>query len=288
MEPGTEPAKQLDLPHHLQAVTEWAQTPGAIADWLAKNLLNNGNWIELISDPDPNWSDKLATWQEQRAKELAAALDDPQSYHHSAQALQERQAEVDDESCLPTLRRKDIAPSMPIVDGDWDNTQAPVIFRNTAGSNGLAAITLVQQLPALTVEEIKLLPYLTGTLARLGTGDRTYQQQAAVLQQTCEQCGSSYRLFRRPGKSDINASISLHISGLERNSGRMAQELQRLLTSQRFDEHERHAEMLGQRLDRLGRSIIDRGHRLASSAAAAAIDDLAAWHDHLWWRCRPW
>ena len=163
---------------------------------------------------------------------------------------------------------------MPPVDGSWADSQAPSLFSNTAGTNGLAAMTLVQHLPTLSIEELELLPYLTGVIARLGTGERTYQQQAAVLQQTCEQCGCSYRLFRRPGSSDINATLSLHISGLESKTGHMAEELQRLLTQQRFDEHERHHDMLAQRLDRLGRSVIDRGHRLA---ARPQLQQLIRW-----------
>ena len=97
---GVEPAAQLDIPKLLESVREWALTPGAVTHWLQTNLLENDQWLELVAEPDPQWSDALADWQERRAKELAAALSEPGSYHATAQALQERQAEVDDEKLL--------------------------------------------------------------------------------------------------------------------------------------------------------------------------------------------
>ena len=75
--------------------------------------------------------------------------------------------------------------------------------------------------------------------------------------------------------------ITLRVSGLERHIPSMSQEIARLFSSQRFDEEQRHDELLAQTVDYLSRSLVDRGHRLATSAAAAVVDPLAAWNDHL-------
>jgi Zn-dependent M16 (insulinase) family peptidase len=275
---GCAPSDALDMPSHLSALRTWAETPGAILAWLETNLFGNNHWLEIVSDPDPTWVSQLDHWQVEQAQAIAARQE--RDHVAAAKALAERQAEADDDSCLPTIRVSDIAPTMTAPDGGWSGP-GEALFSNTAGSNGLAELTLVQSLPELSQTELEHLPRLCALLGKLGTDDRSYLQQAAAVQKVSEGLQASYRLFRQPGSTTIEGMMTLRISGLERNVPAMCQEIARLFTGQRFDEEQRHDELLGQTVDYLSRSLVDRGHRLATSAAAAVVDPLAAWNDHL-------
>ena len=86
---------------------------------------------------------------------------------------------------------------MPPTNGAWGGPNE-ALFANTAGSNGLAELTLVQSLPAMSQAEIEHLPRLCSILGKLGTGDRSYLQQAAAIQRVSEGLQAKLSLVQTP------------------------------------------------------------------------------------------
>ena len=75
-----------------------------------------------------------------------------------ARALEERQHRKDDDSILPKVDLSDVPLQMPEPESRYDGDMAATVFAR--GTNGLVYEQIILPVPALTREELLLLPQL--------------------------------------------------------------------------------------------------------------------------------
>ena len=274
----SDPVSLLDLEPALAALQEEARDPSFIKRLVRDMLLDNTHRVTLTLVPDQTLSQRREAAEAAKLATIRAELSeaDCQKIIQQSLALQTRQEAVLDENILPRVTLADVPADMLIPQAAHViSTPAPLTVFST-GTNGLVYQQLIVHLPALTAQEMTLLPLYAACLTEVGNGTQDYLQtqnrQSAL-------CGglSAYPSLR--GSIDdvqmVQGYLVLSIKTLARNQHAAGQLLLDTWQQARFDEHQRLRELIAQMRTRRERSLASNGHSLAMAAASAGMSPLA-------------
>ncbi|WP_461517165.1 insulinase family protein [Porticoccus sp.] len=269
-----DPIALLNLDPVLEKLRANIQDPDYIKRLARNLLLDNPHRVRLTMVPDGQLS---AQREAEEAKKLAAIKDSldesgKQAVIERAEALKLRQERKDDESILPKVGLDDVPPEMAYVEATERQTSPLPLTSYGAGTNGLVYQQIILPLPALSEEQLDLLPIYCQSLTELGVGDKDYL--ATQLWQS-RVCGSIHAYASVRGKPDNEQLLSGHMTlsskGLTRNQGELSDLMQATLEQVRFDELSRIRELIAQTRARRESSVTGSGHSLAMAAAASGI-----------------
>ncbi len=277
------PIDALNLDPALARLREKIAGPDYISG-LLRQLLDNPHRLTLVFSPDQQYQQRAEQAEKQRLAAIKASLSEQQQQQiiDQAQALAERQTLVEDESILPRVGLDDVALDIPELPYDNESFGTLPCCVYGRGTNGLIYQQLLVELPALSDEELALLPLYSQTITELGLGEQNYLQvqahQAAV-------CGgiSAYTSMRGDidDEQQLKAYLVLSSKALLRNACPQAQLMRDTLEALRFDELERIADLLAQLRARRESSITGNGHGLAMTAACAGMSPVARLNQQL-------
>ena len=278
-----DPVSALNLEPALARLREKIAQPDYIRG-LLQQLIDNPHRVTLVFSPDAQYQQRAEQAEKQRLAEIKASLSDEQKQAliTQAEALEQRQTQVEDESILPKVGLEDVAADMPVLDYHEANFGSLPYTFYPSGTNGLIYQQLLIALPPLDEAELSLLPIYTQTLTELGLGDANYLQvqarQAAV-------CGgiSAYTSMRGDigDEQQMKAYLVLSSKALLRNSAHQAQLMRDTLEQLRVDELERIADIVSHIRARRESSITGNGHGLAMAAACGGMSPIAALNQKL-------
>ncbi|HLV76518.1 MAG TPA: insulinase family protein [Marinobacter sp.] len=274
---GGDPVELLDLEPVLASLREKIKDPDYVPGLIRRMLLDNPHRVTLTLRPDEH----LDRRQQQMVRETLARRKAGLTGHEAqqivdrAQALEERQLRKDDDSILPKVGLEDVPLQMPEPEGSYDPETGATVYAR--GTNGLVYQQVVVPVPALTEDELRLLPYYTTLISEVGCGDLDYLQMQDRISAESGGIGAS---FSAKGKVDDVQDLSgyLIFSGkaLARNSTALTRLLKDVYTGVRFDEHDRIRELIAQARARREQSVTGSGHALAMGAAAQGLS-AGAW-----------
>jgi Zn-dependent M16 (insulinase) family peptidase len=228
--------------------------------------------------PDLKMNGRIQAAEIARLAQLKASLseDEKQTIITRTHALQERQLQQDDESILPKVGLEDIPANLHYTAGSHESFHNFPLRRYSAGTNGLVYQQITCKLPALTDEQISLLPYYSICLTELGAGEKDYLANQRWQSQVV---GSIHAFSSIRGAGDdvqkIDAYLTLSSKALSRNSAAMNDLMKNTLLHVRFDELGRIRELIAQNRARREQSITGHGHSLAMTAACAGMSPAA-------------
>ncbi|RDL42895.1 peptidase M16 [Marinomonas piezotolerans] len=269
---------QLDLDPVIERMRNKVREPDYIPNLVKGLLLSNAHRITLTLSPDEALESLRNQAEKDRLSTIKAALSDEQKQYivERSQALKARQEQVDDMSLLPKVGMEDVPAKIPEYDSEVLEASLPVTFY-PQGTNGLVYQQLVVDLPKLTDEETRVLPFYTSLLTELGVGEHDY---LAVQSRQAQVCGgiSAYSSIRTEiiDKQRVNGYFVLSSKALVPNAQDMTQLMADTFVAARFDEISRIKELVAQRRARRESSITGQGHVLAMSAATSGMSGLAA------------
>ncbi|HBO14674.1 MAG TPA: peptidase M16, partial [Halieaceae bacterium] len=193
-----------------------------------------------------------------------------------AAALKARQAAEDDASLLPKVTLEDVPAELPRLAYHEDESAGLPVTTYETATNGLVYQQLVAPLPALSDEELALLPHYTGTATELGLGEADYletqhRQSAAVG-------GINVYTSMRGDVDDaqrVRANLVLSSKALQRKAGDQLALMRDTREALRFDELPRLRELVAQQRARRDQSVTGQGHSLAMAAACAGMSPMA-------------
>jgi len=273
-----DPIALLDMDAALENLRRKTQNPQFIQETVRKWLLDNPHRVRLTMRPDLQMNARIQAAEIARLAQLKASLSEAEKQTIIARthALQERQVQQDDESILPKVGLEDIPANLHYTAGSHESFHNFPLRRYSAGTNGLVYQQITCKLPALTDEQIKLLPYYSICLTELGAGDKDY---LANQRWQAEVVGSIHAFSSIRGAGDdvqkIDAYLTLSAKALSRNSAAMNDLMQNTLLHVRFDELGRIRELIAQNRARREQSITGHGHSLAMTAACAGMGPAA-------------
>ncbi|WP_331345781.1 insulinase family protein [Cellvibrio sp. UBA7661] len=268
----------LDIDAALENLRRKTQDPQFIQQAVRKWLLENPHRVRLTMRPDLHMNARIQAAEVARLGKLKASLseDDKKAIIARSHALQARQLQHDDESILPKVGLEDIPAQLHYTPGTHESSNQFPLRCYSAGTNGLVYQQITVKLPALTDEQIKLLPYYSICLTELGTGDKDY---LANQRWQAEVVGSIHAFSSIRGAGDdvqnIDAYLTLSAKALSRNNAAMNELMRNTLLNVRFDELARIRELISQNRARREQSITGQGHSLAMTAACAGMSPAA-------------
>ncbi|MEP3824640.1 MAG: insulinase family protein [Marinobacter sp.] len=269
---GGDPVELLDLEPVLATLREKIKDPEYVPSLIRRKLLENPHRVTLTLRPDEKLegAHQIAL-RESLAKRKASLTDDEvKLIVERAKALEERQLRKDDDSILPKVGLSDVPLQMPEPEGKYDPETGATLYAR--GTNGLVYQQIVLPVPALSEEELLLLPYYTTLISEVGCGELDYLQMQDRISAESGGIGAS---FLAKGQIDDVQAMSgyLIFSGkaLARNSGELTQLLKDVYSGARFDEKERVREIIAQVRARREQAVTGSGHGLAMGAAAQGL-----------------
>ena len=265
----------LDLDPALQRLRQQIQQPDYIPQLIHALLLNNRHRVTLALQPDQAMGQVKQALETQRLAAIKAQLDPQQlqQIDQQARALQARQAQQDDQDCLPKLELADVPAQVKYQAPSSAATAA--VKHYASGTNGISYVQLVHPLPALSIEQLQLLPLYCDILTELGIGNDSYLT-LQDRQSAC--CGGIHAFTSIHGEGDhanqLQGALVLSSKALNRNVPAMVELLLAYRQQARFDEHERIADLLAQTRLQCEQSITGSGHSLAMLSASQGLSQM--------------
>ncbi len=274
---GGDPVELLDLEPVLAHMREKIRDPQYVPGLIRSKLLENPHRVTLTLRPD----EKLESHRQQAIREALArrkaALTDEEVRQivERARALEERQQRKDDDSILPKVDLSDVPLQMPEPESRYDGDIAATVFAR--GTNGLVYEQVVLPVPALTEEELLLLPYYTTLIPEVGCGDLDYLQ---MQDRISAESGGISASFSAKGRiddvQDLTGYLIFNGKALARNRSALTRLLNDVFHGARFDETERVRELVAQIRARREQAVTGSGHGLAMGAASQGMSP-GAW-----------
>ncbi len=274
----SDPSALLNLDPVIESLREDIKDPEFIKKLVAELLLENQHRVRLTLRPDANLSQRKEQAEKAHLAAIKSALteDEKQLIINRAQALEERQCQLDDPELLPKVGLDDVPEEIKIPEATEmliSGTESTIYKQ---GTNGLVYHEVVCELPALTDDELAVLPYYSSCLTELGCGDKDYLQMQELQSSVSGgiHAHQSIRAFT-DDEQKVRAYYVISGKALNRNNKQLAALMYETLNNARFDEVERIAELITQIRSRRERSVTGSGHTLAMTAAASGLSPMA-------------
>jgi len=274
----SDPISVLNLDPVIVSLREKIADPDYIRRLARELLLDNPHRVTLVMTPDKALSAERLEAEARRLAGIKATMDEERrrATVRLAAELTERQNQVDDESILPKVELSDVPASVPELEYQTRQSGAMHITTYAQGTNGLVYQQLVSPLPALTEDQLQVLPLYSHFLTELGLGSGTYLE--AQDRQSSE-VGSINAFTSMRGRVDDEQSVMtnfvLSSKALLRNAAKQAKLMHDTITEVRFDELERLRDLVSQSRARREQAVTGNGHGLAMAAACAGMSPLA-------------
>jgi hypothetical protein len=279
----SDPIAVLNLEPVIVELQQKIQDPDYIRQLARRLLLDNPHRVTLVMTPDTELSAHRLAQETARLADIKAAMSDAQrsATVQLAADLSARQAQVDDDSILPKVELSDVPATLP--EPTFTKTELHGIPFTTygQGTNGIVYQQGTAPLPALSAEQLQILPLYTNILTDVGLGDQSYME---VQERQAATVGSIAGFVSMRGHADdeqrVSANFTLSSKALLRNARDQAQLMSDTLHRVKFSETSRIRDLVNQQRARRDQSITGSGHSLAMAAASAGMSPLASMHHH--------
>lgn len=270
-----DPLAALNLDPVLERLRKDVEDEQFIPQLVQELLLNNAHRLTYTMVPDSQLAQRRDSAEADRLAQMQAAMSeqDIAEVKALAEALHERQMQVDDASILPQVTRDDIPADTRIPEA-FSNDQQGIYYAE--GTNGLVYHQIVLPWPQLAEDDLPYLALLAQLYTEVGVGEADYlhtqARQAAV-------CGNISAFLSKRGAAadadDIKAYFVLSTKGLHGKHDEIVSLLKQTLAESRFDETARIKDLVAQLRARRQQGVVNGGHGLAMTCASQAISATA-------------
>lgn len=271
---GGDPVEALDLDGALKKLRKKIKDPEFIKGLARELLLDNPHRVRLAMRPDKEKNARRIAKEAARLKKLREAMDETalEEVRVRSQALEARQNADDDPEILPKVTLEDVPEDLMIPSGETRNVGGMRADWFAVPTNGLVYQQAVLELPALTDEQVDLLPLFSACLSEMGVGAENYLETQA--RQAAFTGGINARAVINGGVGDVEDLSGVFLVGgkaLVRNHEAMSDLIRQTLEEARFDELPRLRELVAQIRASSELRITDNGHALAMTAASSRL-----------------
>jgi len=277
-----DPIELLDIDPVLTRFKQAIKDPTFVPQLVRELLLDNPHRITLTVRPDNTQSQRAKAAEAERLATIKTRLSEAekQKLVQQAAALVERQGRKPDAELLPKVELHDVPADVQWAERKNSTLRSaagelPVTFY-AQGTNGLSYQQAILSLPALTPEQLDVLPYCTSCMSEVGIGKRSYLD-IQELQSAMSGGISVYTSMRTQIDNVQQLQACLVVSGkaLYRKQAELSTLIHDTLLGCRFDETDRLLELMEQMLGRREQNITQSGHSLAMGAACSRMSPLA-------------
>ncbi|KAK8775121.1 hypothetical protein V5799_031535 [Amblyomma americanum] len=183
---GGDPIKSLRVNEHVAWLREQlASNPRFFQEKVENYFKENKHCLTLVMNPDHQHEEKVRTLEQKNIDRKLGELDaaSRESIFDTGLKLLEHQSKKEDESCLPCLLLKDVAPSIEMTKLNHVDMSGVKVQTTEQATNGVTYFRAVLNTSHLPHELKRMVPLFCEVATKMGTQDRDYRQfsQAAEL-----------------------------------------------------------------------------------------------------------
>lgn len=251
-----------------------------LKDVLVKYILNKP-YFKYVMKPDEKLAESIQKEEKDRLESKISKLDstDKEIIYERGIQLLDKQEEIEDLSCLPTVNVSDINRESPIVrinhkiSGDGVNFQT----RLSPKTNGL---TYLRASKAITVNDldpdlIKYLPLFSNALTNLGTKNRSMAELEDEIKLYTGGLSANFMTHGSPMNPN-NSFLKMNFSGVSLNSNfeKMVSLWKELLLETNFNNVSKLSTLIKSMTSDNLSDIVSSGHSYARTNATSKISNV--------------
>ena len=273
------PIKILDLDSSFDIIKNNLKKEKYIESLIETKIINNPHRVNYCLAPDVEFNSKNEQKIKEKINEKSKKLSEKEKERiiDLTKNLKLRQEKQDNPELLPKVTKADIpktrsySQSVSIDDKNY--------FYNV-GTNGITYHSIILPCSPLTKDEFKIASLFTNTLTDVGIGKRSYEEVQKL--QSAVTGGISANFILIPNEEQSSHSLGLKITSksLEENEKEMQELMIETAKNATFSDNDRVKDMLNFISSDIEKSLIQNGHILSMSNAAAQINNISATNDY--------
>ncbi|KAI7819328.1 peptidase M16C associated-domain-containing protein [Gamsiella multidivaricata] len=271
---GCNPVDLLELNKNIDRLKSEIASGPFFQNLISKYLLNNPHKLVFSMTPSPDYGTEVAANETTRLMGKTSVLTkaDKEAIYQQGQALLKNQEQVEDVSCLPTLKVDDISKKTKTFSLEHSAVSSvPVQWRPTS-TNGITYFRGISVIPGLTPELKQYLPLFTDSLTSLGTHSRAMSEIDDEVRLYTG--GIRVAPFLSTNHSAIDSTeegVSFSSYCLDRNQDHMYDLLGSLIRETNFDNIDKLRTLIQGNASGLSNSVAESGHAFARTNAGSRL-----------------
>jgi len=264
----------LDINKNIELLKEKVKSSNYIDTLIKDCLLNNNHRLLFELKADPEFNDKENSYYKDYLAQKSKELDEASKKEiiELSSRLNDRQNQIDDESILPKIEKKDIPDSRSFPEMSTHNNKK--FYK--AGTNGIIYHDYIFSLEDLNEEEIGLASLYAYVLTNIGLSDKSYDEIQEYQSLITGNISASIKPDINHLTGEQKLSLIISAKSLEKNASKMRDLIIESINDARFDETKRIQELIQHSIARNEEAISSNGHGLAMDYAAGGISSFAA------------
>ncbi len=275
-----DPLKVLDLDSSFDVIKENLKEERYIEKLIEEKIINNQHRINYCLAPDINFNSKKEKKIQEKISEKSKNLsaNDKKRIIELAKNLKARQEKSDNPEILPKVTKEDIPKAREYAKSqsfEDDNKN----FYYKVGTNGITYHSIILPCDPLTEDEFKIASLFTNTLTDVGIGDKSYEDIQKIQSAVTGGISASFILIPNENQSAHSLGLKITSKSLEENENKMQDLMIDTAKNSNFSDKNRIKDMLNFISSDNEKSLIQNGHVLSMSNAAAQINNISSTND---------
>ncbi|KAL3208303.1 hypothetical protein MRX96_039192, partial [Rhipicephalus microplus] len=256
---GGDPVRSLKVNEHVSWLREQlASNPRFFQEKVQQYFKDNKHCLTLTE-----------SWGELDSESRASIYD-------QGLKLLEHQSKKEDESCLPRLLLKDVAPTIELTKLNHINMGGVKVQTTEQATNGVTYFRAVLNASHLPPELKRMVPLLCEVLTKMGTQDKDYRQFSQEVELKTGGLHTSVHISPHPtehGRFEQGVLLSSHC--LEKNTEAMFSLWKELILRLKLEDDERLTQLVQMCAAGLAQTLADSGHHYAMAQAESYLNACA-------------
>ena len=277
-----DPLRVLDLDSSFSAIKNNLKKDNYIEMLIEKKIINNSHRVNYCLAPDIDFNSKNDKKIQEKIDEKSKNLstEDKRRIIELTKNLKLRQEKEDNPEILPKVTKDDIPKTRAYCESKSKKNDTNNYFYKV-GTNGITYHSIILPCNPLSNEEFKIASLFTNTLTDVGVGNKSYEEIQKIQSAITGGISANFTLI--PSEDRLSHSLGLKITSksLEENEKQMQDLMIETANNANFLDKNRVKDMLNFISSDIEKSLIQNGHILSMSNAAAQINNISATSDYV-------
>ena len=277
-----DPLKVLDLDSSFNVIKNNLKKDNYIESLIEKKIISNPHRVNYCLAPDIDFNSKNEKKIKEKINEKSKNLSikDKERIIELTKNLKLRQEKSDNPELLPKVTKDDI-PKTRAYCKSVSNKDDNKNYFYKVGTNGITYHSIILPCSPLTNDEYKVASLFTNTLTDVGIGNQGYEEVQKI--QSALTGGISANFILIPNDDNLSHSLGLKITSksLEEKEKEMQDLMIETAKNANFSDKNRVKDMLNFISSDIEKSLIQNGHILSMSNAAAQINNISSTSDNV-------
>ena len=275
-----DPLKVLDLDSSFNLIKNNLKDKNYIEKLIEEKIINNPHRVNYCLAPDTEFNSKNEKKIKEKVDEKSKKLSskDKERIIELTKDLKIRQEKSDNPEVLPKVTKNDIPKKRVYAKSESYKNDSKNFFYKV-GTNGITYHSIVLPCSPLTDNEFKVASLFTNTLTDIGIGNKNYEEIQKIQSAVTGGISASFTLIPNENQSSHYLGLKITSKSLEENEQEMQDLMIKTAKDSNFSDKSRIKDMLNFITSDNEKSLIQNGHILSMSNAAAQINNVSATND---------